>query len=93
MVAATGRNDFEIEDDEESLESEDSEIITTLVRSAKLDRVLMPIPREVMHKRRVRSPEYFRTQYLSNLGIWTNSQSQQHSGQQQQQLNVRVGPP
>lgn len=84
MAAATSIDESETEDDEESLESEDSVIITTPVRSAKLDKVLMPIPRDVMHRRRVRSPDYFRTQYLSNLGIWTNSQSQQHSELQQQ---------
>lgn len=42
-----------------------------------LDKVATPIPRVDMHLRRVRSPDYFRTQYLSNLGIWTNDHANQ----------------
>lgn len=43
--------------------------------TAVLDRVATPIPRINMHLRRVRSPDYFRTQYLSNLGIWANDRA------------------
>lgn len=42
-----------------------------------LDKVTTPIPRVDMHLKRVRSPDYFRTQYLSNLGIWANSHARQ----------------
>lgn len=76
------------DDDEESLVSSEDSLVD--VKNEQLmktlePKVLTPIPRDVLHKRRIRSPDYFRTQYLSNLGIWTNSRSleQQHQDQHQ----------
>lgn len=36
---------------------------------------LPPVPRAEMHLKKVRSPDHFRTQYLSNLGIWADNQA------------------
>lgn len=41
----------------------------------RLDKVKVPVPRVAMHLHKVRSPDYFRTQYLGNLGIWTKDQA------------------
>lgn len=38
---------------------------------------LRPVPGAEMHLKKVRSPDHFRTQYLSNLGIWTDNQAKQ----------------
>lgn len=77
------------DDDEESLVSSEESLID--VKNEQLmktlePKVLTPIPKDLLHKRRIRSPDYFRTQYLSNLGIWTNSRSreQQHQHQHHQ---------
>lgn len=40
-----------------------------------LTAVSTPIPRGAMHLNKIRSPDYFRTQYLSNLGIWATKQA------------------
>ena len=36
-----------------------------------------PFPRAEMHTKKIRSPDHFRTQYLSNLGIWADNQAKQ----------------
>lgn len=81
LTAAAAVDD--LEDDESCESSEESVSKAKQHTMAELDKVLTPIPRVAMHMQRVRSPDYFRTQYLSNLGIWTNSQSLENKKHEQ----------
>lgn len=62
---------------EDGLEDNDEYKNSPTHLTAVLDLVATPIPRVDMHLRRVRSPDYFRTQYLSNLGIWAHDRASQ----------------
>ncbi|CAM9100895.1 unnamed protein product [Phaeothamnion confervicola] len=42
---------------------------------------VLAIPRVSIHQRAVRSPDYFRTQYLNNIGIWAQDRARALSGQ------------
>lgn len=48
-----------------------------MVDVTAVDRVASPSARVEPHLKKIRSPDHFRTQYLSNLGIWATDQAKQ----------------
>jgi len=57
-----------------------------------LTAVSTPIPRVAMHLKKIRSPDYFRTQYLSNLGIWTKDRAKHLSSAPRTEARYKSDP-
>lgn len=52
--------------------------------------VTTSIPRVDIQLKRVRSPDYFRTQYISNLGIWANNQAKQLTSAPRTEVRYKI---